>query len=219
MLAVQLAGLLGTTPAGVDEALGLVAGFDDALVHGFTRIDAERGAALGALAGALAPSPLGAAAEDAVGKITAGSVSEEHLAVLAGGRVALLGAVHDALLDGLDTALGRARDEWTRPVPPEREDLLGGCRAWLHELALTGWRGVDHDLVSSADRVIESLLAVPELRRPAVLLEGLAAELRASCPVATAGRVRPVQMRRALRFIFLKAARATGTFMGPALHE
>ncbi|MEO3785499.1 hypothetical protein ABGB12_19375 [Actinocorallia sp. B10E7] len=189
MLAVQLAGLLGSAPAGVDEALDLVSGFDDALVHGFTRLDAERGAALGALAASLAASPLGAAAREAVEKITAGSVSEEHLAVLAGGRAALLGAVHDALLDGLDTALGRARGRWTQPAPPQREDLLGGCRAWLHELALTGWRGVDHDLVSSADRTIESLLAVPALRRPAVLLDGLAAELRASCPVATAERI------------------------------
>lgn len=217
MLAVQLAELLGTAPAGVEESLGLVAGFDDALVHGFTRIDAERGAALDAMAGALASSPLGAAAADAVGKITAGSASEEHLTVLAGGRIALLGAVHDALLGGLDNALGRARDSWTHPVPPEREDLLGGCRAWLHELALTGWRGVDHDLVSSADRVIESLLAVPELRRPAVLLDGLAAELRASCPVATADRV-PVRRWADLwsRALLLAQAGGRACAAGPA---
>ncbi|WP_106397028.1 hypothetical protein [Actinocorallia populi] len=190
MLEIQLSELLGASPEGVEEALGLVAGFDDALVHGFARLDPERLEALEALAAALAVSPIGEAVAEAVEKLTAGSVTEEHLAVLAGGRAALLGAVHDALLHSLDAALGRDRDEWTRPpAPPVSDDLLGGCRAWLHELAITGWRGVGYDLVSSADRVIEALFAVPALRRPAVLLDGLASELRAFSPVGTAERL------------------------------
>lgn len=187
MLEIQLAELLGAAPAGVDEALGLVAGFDDALVHGFARLGSERAAALEELAGALAVSPLGGAAEEAVAKISAGSLTEEHLAVLAAGRAALLGAVHDALLASFDAALGRTRDDRAWPPAPEpAEDPLGGCRSWLYELAVTGWRGVGHDLVSSAERMVESLLAEPALRRPAVLIDGLAAELRALSPLGTA---------------------------------
>ncbi|WP_326826640.1 hypothetical protein [Streptosporangium sp. NBC_01756] len=194
MLGVQLAELLDGAPSGVGEALDLVTGFDDALVHGFARLGEERAAALAALAGALAAGPLGGSAGEAAGKIAAGSIAEEHLTALAGGRAALFGAVHDALLSRLDTSLGRTRVPWEEPVPPVSsaagaENLLGGCRSWLHELAIAGWRGVDHDLVSASGQAIEALLAEPGLRRLAVLLDGLAAELRASCPVEAADRL------------------------------
>ncbi|WP_248963299.1 hypothetical protein [Sphaerisporangium perillae] len=191
MLGVQLGELLAGAPAGVDEALDVVTGFDDALVHGFARLGEERAAALAALAGALAATPLGERAGEAAEKVAAGSVSDEHLAALAGGRAALFGAVHDALLGRLDAALGRSRAAW-KPSAATAEvagNLLGGCRVWLRELAIAGWRGVDHDLVSASDQTLDALLAVPELRGAAVLLDGLAAELRASCPVATMERL------------------------------
>jgi hypothetical protein len=195
MLGVQVAELLTEAPLGVDEALDLVTGFDDALVHGFGRLGEERAAALADLAAALGGTPLGPAMAEAAGKVAGGSTAGEHLAALAGGRVALLGSVHDAELARLDTALGRTRDTW-REAPPTADgeaegaaNLLAGCRSWLHEVAITGWRGVDHDLVSAADQTLEALLTEPALRRLAVLLDGLLAELRASCPVATMERL------------------------------
>jgi hypothetical protein len=196
MLGTQLAELLGGAPSGVCDALDLVAGFDDGLVHGFARLGQERAAALTALAGAVAASPLAGPVGEAVEKTAAGSVADAHLAALAGGRAALLGAVHDALLAHADAALGRARPPWAAapsPAPagsaPATDNLLGGCRSWLHELAVTGWRGVGHDLVAACDQVVQALLAEPALRRLAVLLDGLAAELRASCPVGTMERL------------------------------
>ncbi|MEV4287734.1 hypothetical protein AB0K40_19680 [Nonomuraea bangladeshensis] len=203
MLDLQLGELTAAGPDGVDEALGLVAGFDGALAHGFARIGEEPAAALAALAGAMAGGPLGERAIEAVDKVIAGSIGDEHLAVLAGARAALTGAVHDALLARLDTALGRARASWdAAPVAGAAPsgaapatgaevpaNLLAGCRAWLRELAIAGWRGVDHDVVAPSDHAIEALLAVPALRGLAVLLDGLAAELRASCPVGTMDRL------------------------------
>ncbi|RFU39127.1 hypothetical protein DZF91_24055 [Actinomadura logoneensis] len=56
-------------------------------------------------------------------------------------------------------------------------------------MAVTGWRGVGHDLVAAVDPTIEALLADPASRRVALLLDGLAAELRASSPVARMARV------------------------------
>ncbi|WP_131740427.1 hypothetical protein, partial [Actinomadura roseirufa] len=113
------------------------------------------------------------------------------IAALAGARGAVLGAVHDALLARLDGALGRERAAWEEPETgePVAENLLAGCRSWLTELAIAGWRGVGHDLVAASDQTIEAALAEPRLRRPAVLLDGLAAELRASSPVATLDRL------------------------------
>ncbi|MEU8271345.1 hypothetical protein AB0B89_29820 [Sphaerisporangium sp. NPDC049002] len=192
MLGMRLGELLDGAPAGVDEALDLVAGFDDALVHGFARLGEERAAALAALAGAMAATPLGERLGEAAEKVIAGSVSDEHLAALAGGRSALFGAVHDALLARLDAALGRSRAAWEAPAAAPEEvagNLLAGCRGWLRELAIAGWRGVDHDLVSAADRTLDASQAIPELRGLSVLLDGLAAELRASCPVATMERL------------------------------
>lgn len=191
MLGVQLAALLGDDPAGAGEALGLVAGFDDALTHGLARLGADRAASVTALAGGLAATPLGGPAAEAAEKVIAGSITAEHLRVLAGARTALLGAVHDALVAGLDRALGRTRTPWEAPAgaAPSTDNLLAGARAWLTELAIAGWRGVDHDLAAAADQTIEALLAEPELRGLAVLLDGLAAELRASSPVATMERL------------------------------
>ncbi|MEV0808689.1 hypothetical protein [Micromonospora sp. NPDC050200] len=191
MLGTQLAILRDGTPVGLPDALDVVAGFDDALTHGLARVGEEDAAALAALAGALAPTPLGDRAAEAVGTVATGSVAPEHLAALAGARSALLGAAHDALLDRLDTALGRDRAPWTVPATPPAgaSPVLAGARAWLHEVALTGWRGVDHELLSAAGTSVEAALAVPALRRLAVLLDGLAAELRASVPVAAMPQV------------------------------
>ncbi|GAA3144712.1 hypothetical protein [Nonomuraea roseoviolacea] len=213
MLGVQIAALLDGDVPGAGQALELVAGFDEALAGGFARLGEERAGALTALAGAMAGTPLGERAAEAAAKIAAGSVGEEHLAALAAARAALLGAVHDGLLDRLDTALGRDRDPWpaARPAsgaPPATPvsdttpasetaggrdapggpggvpaNLLAACRSWLHEVAITGWRGVDHDLVSASSQTIEALLAEPGARRLAVLLDGLAAELAASVPI------------------------------------
>ncbi|GIH72610.1 hypothetical protein [Sphaerimonospora thailandensis] len=191
MLAVQLAELLDHHPEGAGEALALVDGFDDTLVHGLARLADERADALAALAGAFATTPIGERLAEAAAEVASGSIAEEHLTALAGGRAALFGAVHDALLADLDAALGRERGPWqpTQETAPEpgpygAANPLGGVRSWLRELAITGWRGVDHDLVSAVDQIVEALTAAPGQRRLAVLLDGFAAELRASCPIA-----------------------------------
>ncbi|MEV0247736.1 hypothetical protein AB0H76_14175 [Nocardia sp. NPDC050712] len=178
-------------PAGVPEALEVIAGFDDALVHGFARIGDEQAAALAALAAAVATSPLGAPVAAAVTGLGSGSIGPEELSALAAGRAALLGAVHDALAGHFDTALGRLRYEWVQyaSAPTTPGNLVVGSQSWLQELAIAGWRGVDHDLVAAADQTVEALWAEPELRRLAVLLDGLTAELSASSPVATMDRV------------------------------
>ncbi|GAA2606190.1 hypothetical protein GCM10010399_41420 [Dactylosporangium fulvum] len=186
----MLALLDGTDP-GLTEALDVVAAVDDGLVHGFVRVDEDRAAALAALAGAFAGSPLRDRIAEALDKIAAGSIADEHLLALAAARVAVFGAVHDALLTRVDSALSRTRAPWQGQPGPAAgaANLLVGSRSWLRELAITGWRGVDHDLVTASSQVIEATLADPELRRLAVLLDGLAAELRAASPIATLERL------------------------------
>ncbi|MFG1848004.1 hypothetical protein [Micromonospora carbonacea] len=180
---------LADAPAGVDAALDVVAGLDDALVTGLARPGEAQLAALGDLAAALAVTPLGGRVAEAVAKVTAGAPADEHLAALAGARTALLGAAHDALLAAADAALGRERAALPAPpagpLPAGAAAPLPAARSWLTELAITGWRGVGHDLAAAGARPIEASLAVAPLRRLAVLLDGLAGELAASCPVVT----------------------------------
>ncbi|MER7001517.1 hypothetical protein ABT297_00455 [Dactylosporangium sp. NPDC000555] len=188
----MLSSLFADEPGpGIGDALGLAAAVDDGLVHGFARVDEDRVAALSALAAGFAGSPLREAVAEAVDKIAAGSIADDHLFALAAARIALFGAVHDALLARADAALGRKRAEW-KGEPGQAaaaSHLLAGARSWLRELAITGWRGVDDDLVSASGQAIEAALADPELRRLAVLLDGLAAELRAGSPIATMERL------------------------------
>ncbi|GAA1580909.1 hypothetical protein [Actinoplanes couchii] len=227
----MIADALRAHPSGLDEAFALIDGLDDTLVHGLARIDEERAAALESLAAAFTGSPLAARVTDAIGKIVAGTVTDEHLAVLAGARSALLGAVHDALLGGLDEAHGRTRAPWSVPAAPAASGpLLAGGRSWLRELAIAGWRGVDHEVAGGGAQTVQALLADPAGRRLAVLLDGFAAELRASAPVAGLDRI-PVRRwadlwSRALLlaqegFPVPAAAPADGRFLllGVDLHE
>jgi hypothetical protein len=193
MRGTQLAEVHGFDDAGVTAALELVTAFDDAFVTGFARLNEERVGALTALSGAMAVTPLGERVAEAVDKVAAGSIADEHLVALAAARSALLGSVHDALVAGVDKALGRERAAYAAaPVAGGEEhlNLLAGSRSWLRELAIAGWRGVDHDLVSAVGQTVTALLALPtesgpSRRRLAVLLDGLAAELRAASPIAT----------------------------------
>jgi len=186
----MIADLLHARPDGVPEAVALVDAVDDALLHGLARLDDERAGALESLAAAFSGSPLADRVADSVGKLIAGTVTDEHLAALAGARSALLGAAHDALLAGVDAALGRTREPWSATaVPAEAGRLSAGARSWLRELAIAGWRGADHEVAGGGAQTVQALLADPSARRLAVLLDGFAAELRAAAPVATLQRV------------------------------
>ncbi|NUT35303.1 MAG: hypothetical protein HOV79_19790, partial [Hamadaea sp.] len=90
--------LLHAPVTGVAEAVDVVSGFDDGLTQGFARVGEDRAAALAAFADVFAATPLGDRMAETAAKVAAGSVGEDTLAALAGGRTAVLGAVHDALL-------------------------------------------------------------------------------------------------------------------------
>lgn len=111
---------------------------------------------------------------------------------LAAARTALMGSVHDALTARVGDVTGRpAAEESERPTGGEEPaaNVLAAARAWLCDLARTGWQGIDHELVGGAAPVVSAMLPDPLLRRQATLLDGFSAELAASCPGATLERV------------------------------
>jgi hypothetical protein len=185
------ADLLTAPVEGLDEALEAVAAFDDALTGGLLRPRPAQAAALDGLAAAVSGSPLAARTAEAAERAAAGAAGEEHLVALAAARCALLGSVHDALAARIAEATGRPGAPAPPAPAPEAAAAppLAAARAWLAELARAGWRGTDHELVAGAAPVVSALLADPALRRAAVLLDGFAAELAASCPGALVDRV------------------------------
>ena len=185
------ADLLDETVAGLDEAMAAVDAGDQALVAGLLRPQPAQVAALTELADAVAGTPLSGRVAEAVEKVAAGAASEDHFVAIAAARTALLGSVHDALMTQVAEATGRP-DGDPSPQPPgdvRSQNLLAAARSWLSDLARAGWRGIDHDVVSGSAQVVSAMLPDPAMRRLAVLLDGFAAELAASCPGAALDRV------------------------------
>jgi hypothetical protein len=182
--------LTGELP-GLAEALAAVDAFDQVLAGGLLRPQPAQAAGLDALADAVAGSPIAALVAEAAEKAAAGVAGEEHFVALAAGRTALFGAVHDALVGRIDEATGRPREAAPpfSPGAPLPANLLASARAWLCDVARAGWKGMDHELAAGAAQVVSALLPSPELRRLAVLLDGFAAELAASCPGRTLEQV------------------------------
>ncbi|MET9505152.1 hypothetical protein ABZY42_26120 [Streptomyces sp. NPDC006622] len=187
----RLANPLTAPVEGLDEALAAVEAFDRVLVTGLLRPPPARVADLAEFARAVAGSPLAGRTAEAVEKAAAGAAGEDHLVALAAARTALLGAAHSALTARADESTGRTRGTATAAAPEQREavNLLLAARSWLADLARTGWRGIDHELVGSAAQIVSAMLPDPALRRLATLLDGFAAELAASCPGAGQDRV------------------------------
>ena len=185
------ADLLGGTIAGLDDALAAVDAFDRVLVAGLLRPQPAQAAGLARLARAVAGTPLASPVAEAAGKAAAGAAGEDHFAALAAARTALLGSVHDALMTQVAEATGRpCREEpGTAPCSRQPANVLAAARSWLSDLARSGWRGLDTDVVSGSAQIISAMLPDPALRRLAVLLDGFAAELAASCPGAALERI------------------------------
>ncbi|WP_175412520.1 hypothetical protein [Streptomyces sp. TRM64462] len=185
--------MIGGTVDGLDEALAAVDAFDRALVAGLLRPQPAQAAGLAGLADAVAGTPLAGRVAEAAEKAAAGAAGEDHFVALAAARTALLGSAHDALTAQADETTGRARGEAAAPVPGgsggQAVNLLAAARAWLADLARTGWQGMDHEVVSGSAQIVSAMLPDPALRRLATLMDGFAAELAASCPGATLERV------------------------------
>ncbi|MDX3075548.1 hypothetical protein [Streptomyces sp. MI02-7b] len=223
---VMRADLLRETVAGLEEALAAVDAFDQVLGGGLLRPQPAQAAGLTELADAVAGTPLAARVAEAAEKAAGGVAGDDHFVALAAARTALLGSVHDALTARAAEATGRSRGE--EPVPAavggqQAANLLAAARSWLCDLARSGWRGIDHDVVSGAAQVVSAMLPDPALRRLATLLDGFSAELAASCPGAALDRV-PVRRWADLwsRGILLTVpgaadAPATGTATGRLL--
>jgi hypothetical protein len=174
-------------PPGVEEALDLASRFDECLVHGFARLGEDHRRSLESLAAGFAGSPLGSTVADAVEAVGRSEFVARSFLALASARVALLGAVHDALLAQARAALGRpaAAIEERPPLPPGgASSVLASAQHWLAELAIAGFRQLEETAVAPFAATLEKLQDLPELTGLAALLTGFLGELVLSVPTS-----------------------------------
>jgi hypothetical protein len=177
---------LATLPAGVADTLGLVSRFDAALGPGFGRLADAARASLADLAAATAETPLGPATAEAVAAIGRGEFRAASFQAIAAARCALLGAVHDALADQVQAALGRTPISRGDPAAPAvlgaSATLLAASEQWLADLAIAGFRHLEEGTLASFETTLALLRADPDGAGLAAMLSGFHAELMRSAP-------------------------------------
>ena len=179
-------------PAGVDEALGLVERLDECLVHGFARLGDEQRRSLDAVAGAFGGSPLGPAVEDAVESVGRSEFMPRAFLAMASARVAMLGAVHDALVAQARAAIGRSGVSRSDPAPRPAGASSSGMASvqqWLTELAISGFRQLEETSVAPFSATLEAIQGDEGLTGLAVLLTGFHGELMRSMPASRLAEV------------------------------
>ncbi len=178
---------LASPPPGVAESLSLVAGFDDALVHGFARLGDEQRAGLASLASVFAGTPLGPSLIDAIDAVERSEFLARSFLTLAAARVALLGAAHDALTAQLRQSLDRPAAEsdpleLPSATPSRSAAALSSTQHWLTELAIAGLRNLEESTVVPFESTLELIQDDPDLIGLATLLVGFSKELVRSIP-------------------------------------
>jgi hypothetical protein len=114
-------------------------------------------------------------------------MQERHFLALAAARVALHGALYDALRGQLCATLGRkvGADDAPPPAAAAASDpLLDGVRHWLMELAVTGFARLDAGGVLPFLPALAQLRLQPRHARLAYALTGFVDELLAVVPAA-----------------------------------
>jgi hypothetical protein len=180
---------LGTElPAGVEESLAVLDGFDAALVGGFSRLTPAAVAVLEELAGAFAGTALGPPVAEAAVAIPQGELLTHHFVSLAAARASLMGAVADALLAGAAGTLGLSVGSLTTdappPPPPELTAPMEGARDWLVELALAGFGQLEPRAIAPAAATVQRVQETAGLERLAAVLTGFSDELMDHAPTA-----------------------------------
>jgi hypothetical protein len=179
-------------PAGVSDSLDLIGRLDACLLRGFARLGDEHRASLDALADVFAASPLEPALAEAVSAVGRTEFLPRAFLSLASARVALLGAVHDALVVQARAAFGRSTVSRTEPPPRPTgasSAALASVQQWLTELAIAGFRQLEETAVAPFSATLEALHADDGLTGLAVLLAGFHAELMRSIPASQAAEI------------------------------
>lgn len=182
-----------TPPEGVPETLGLLAALDACLRLGFSRLGPDQAEALARLARTFAGTPLGDPVREGVEALLRAEFREEHFVTIAAARASLNGAVHDALLErALEALAWTAAPAEASPatgLTPQVETWMASTRAWLLELAISGFAQLTPQAVLPFLATLEELQGEPQAARLSMLLTGLVHELLDVMPLGTSSEV------------------------------
>lgn len=176
-------------PESVQQANELIAGLDRCLLLGFSRLGPEQHEALDAVARVMSGTPLESRVADAVAAVKRNEFLEPNFTALGVARAAIQGAQYDALRSQAHTVLGRAETSGPSAVngkpeaSPALKNLLEAVRHWLMEVALAGFRNIEHPTLAPFFNTLEQIQGEPRLTRLSALLTGFLRELLAALPI------------------------------------
>ena len=141
---------------------------------GLTRIDSDGEAALKDVSAALVGSPLEEVGGQACNALCSGSVQAHDLVAVAAAIQAIEGALFDAALDDMlpSSPLNEKNVAAADPTnyTPESLRLMPGVQQWLVEVAMSGFDGLDKEVISSGLGLLPALQTNEETQRLAVTL-------------------------------------------------
>jgi hypothetical protein len=184
---------LQTVPEDVRHAGEVIAGLDRCFLVGFGRLGPDQVEALQALRRVCSGTPLERRVNTAVEALGRNEFVEPHFVALAAARAAIQGAQYDALRAQAARALGRTADDGSADGPPAGGpgEVPGpvkvwqeSTRHWLMELALAGFKQLEHQTLAPFAATLEQIQGEPQLTRLAALLSGFQEELLQAMPVA-----------------------------------
>lgn len=181
--------VLGTLPAGVAEAEGMLRAIDACFMVGFSRLGQEHVEGLLSAQRAFTGTPLGERLAEAVEAITRAEFVERHFVTIAATRASIQGAQYDALADQLAAALGTTRAASGAGEAVEVSGPIGtwmeSTRHWLMEIALGGLLQLDGDVLAPFSATLEQLQQDPQAARLGMLLTGMLGEWMSVLPVGS----------------------------------
>jgi hypothetical protein len=177
-------------PATLASSAEVIANLDGCFAIGFGRLGNEQMDHVQALARICSRTPLQKPTAEAAAALARNEFVEKHFAAIAVARAALQGAQYDLLRKHLAAALGRPVPDETDGGPVQPTTAEGplavwqeSTRHWLMELALAGFKNLEHQTLAPFIATLEQLQDEPRASRLAALLTGFLNELLEALPI------------------------------------
>ncbi|MGG6263135.1 hypothetical protein ACQ4M3_07635 [Leptolyngbya sp. AN03gr2] len=160
----------------INDAFTLIERIDHCLLEGLSSISPAGQQTLSDCQQILAFTPLAPLAAELCNQIS--SKNPMGIKAIAIIRSALLGTLHDVLLNSLRQTLGRSTDlSRIKPAPQPSHPLSNSVQSFLEEIAWVGFARVTSDMIQSFRPVLEKIMQDPKLYNHGTMLSGLLQEM------------------------------------------
>lgn len=165
-------------PNGYTETVALIAAFDRCFIVGFTNLSHAEWETLAAVERVLRETELGEPFAASCAALRRNEFVTAHFVTLAAARVALQGALHDALLAQIGATILPSTET---PLP--LSTIQNNVRHWLMEVALLGFARLEVETLTPFLKTLETVQGDPGNLSFATLLTGFVDEMLRHLPL------------------------------------